>query len=209
MSHLSLFLFAFRCVIYHVFYAVLTGSGGGGFLVLYFVLSLIVLIQRFPVLYPVCVSVVLFLFHYVRIRIWYMYFDAYGRRSSFIACAFRTWFRVGLGGDMGLGSGPGSGGALVSASVLSMIIYIAYGRYICLLYLLRRVATRRGYRTGRSSATLEVIPFNHWSCLTYGDWFLLFGPETVMYSVCTNTTARGFPSYECLSGWPAGWQVGR
>lgn len=61
---------------------------------MYFVLSLIVLIQRFPVLYPVCVSVVLFLFHYVRLRIGI--FDAYGR-SSFIARAFRTWFRVGLG----------------------------------------------------------------------------------------------------------------
>lgn len=27
--------------------------------------------------------------------------------------------------------------------------------------------------------------------------------------MCTNTTARGFPSYKCLSGWPAGWQVAR
>lgn len=65
MSLLSLFCLLSNVLFVICFYVSYAVSTGRGVLVLYFVLSLIVLVQRFPVLYPVCVSVVFFLFHCV------------------------------------------------------------------------------------------------------------------------------------------------
>lgn len=85
---------------------------GGGVLVLYFVLSLIVLVQRFPVLYPVCVSAVLFMFHCVRVG---------SVMETLLSYAVKSRVRIWVGFE---GQGP------TSVSVLSMIIYITQGGYI-------------------------------------------------------------------------------
>lgn len=128
---------------------------GGGAICLVFLYCFVSchLVQRFrflsfPVLYPVCVSIVRFLFHYVRVSIFIW-------RFNFVIRTFRSLFTVAGDRLNWIGLGWRDKGTLLASVPRSIIVNIAHERCPIYYFSLKGFVLVIKRDTGRSFGCID------------------------------------------------------